>query len=158
MPATVISGKVLSQELRQALVAPLGLLAARGIQPGLTVILLGEDPASVSYVTGKEKASRELGMNGETLRLSASTCEAELLALIGKLNADPAVHGILVQLPLPPHIDSGKVILAIDPAKDVDGFHPVSLGQLVLGGPGFLFRGPKWSSSEGRTSSASRWP
>jgi len=138
MPATVISGKVLSQELRQSLSGPLALLAARGIRPGLTVVLLGEDPASVSYVTGKEKASRELGMNGETLRLPTSTSEQELLDLIARLNADPLVHGILVQLPLPAHIRSDRVILAIDPAKDVDGFHPVSVGQLVLGGRSFL--------------------
>ena len=138
MPATVISGKVLSQELRQALATPLAALAARGIRPGLTVVLLGEDPASVSYVTGKEKASLELGIRGETLRLPASTTEEELLALIGRLNADEAVHGILVQLPLPAHIRSDRVILAIDPAKDVDGFHPVSVGQLVLGGRGFV--------------------
>jgi len=138
MPATVISGKVLSQELRDALLAPLAALAAQGVRPGLTVVLLGEDPASVSYVTGKEKASRELGMNGETLRLPSTTSEADLLALIARLNADPAVHGILVQLPLPGHIRSDRVILAIDPAKDVDGFHPVSVGQMVLGGDGFL--------------------
>jgi len=138
MPATVISGKVLSQELRQALAAPLASLAARGFRPGLTVVLLGEDPASVSYVTGKEKASLELGIRGQTLRLSASTTEDELLALIGRLNTDEAVDGILVQLPLPAHIRSDRVILAIDPAKDVDGFHPVSVGQLVLGGRGFV--------------------
>jgi methylenetetrahydrofolate dehydrogenase (NADP+)/methenyltetrahydrofolate cyclohydrolase len=138
MSATVISGKLLAQELRQALVAPLAALADKGVKPGLTVVLLGDDPASVSYVTGKEKASVELGMKGQTLRLPASTSEADLLALIARLNADPEVHGILVQLPLPAHIDSGKVILAIDPAKDVDGFHPVSVGQMVLGGRGFL--------------------
>jgi methylenetetrahydrofolate dehydrogenase (NADP+)/methenyltetrahydrofolate cyclohydrolase len=138
MPATVISGKLLSHELRQALAAPVAALAARGVQPGLTVVLLGEDPASVSYVTGKEKASLELGLRGETLRLPASTTEDELLALIARLNADDGVDGILVQLPLPAHIRSDKVILAIDPAKDVDGFHPVSVGQLVLGGKGFV--------------------
>lgn len=138
MAATVISGKVLSQELRQALAAPLAALASRGVRPGLTVVLVGEDPASVSYVTGKEKASAELGMKSETLRLPVHTSEEELLALIARLNGDPSVHGILVQLPLPAHIRSDKVILAIDPAKDVDGFHPVSVGQLVLGGRSFL--------------------
>jgi len=138
MPATVISGKVLSQELREALAGPLGLLAARGVRPGLTVVLVGDDPASVSYVTGKEKASVELGMKGETIRLAASVSEEELLALVAKLNADPDVHGILVQLPLPAHIRSDRVIQAIDPAKDVDGFHPVSVGQLILGGQGFI--------------------
>jgi methylenetetrahydrofolate dehydrogenase (NADP+)/methenyltetrahydrofolate cyclohydrolase len=138
MAATVISGKVLSQELRQALGRPLASLAARGLQPGLTVVLVGDDPASVSYVTGKEKACVELGMRGQTLRLSASTSEAELLALIARLNADDRVDGILVQLPLPSHIRSEPIILAIDPTKDVDGFHPVSVGQMVLGGKGFL--------------------
>lgn len=138
MSATVISGKVLSQELREALLVPLSALATQGVRPGLTVVLIGDDPASVSYVTGKEKACRELGMNGETLRLPTTTTEEELLALIARLNADPGVYGILVQLPLPPHIRPDRVILAIDPAKDVDGFHPVSVGQLVLGGQGFL--------------------
>ena len=138
MPATVISGKVLSQELREALTVPLSRLAERGVRPGLTVVLVGDDPASVSYVTGKEKTSVELGMKGETLRLPASTSEGDLLALVARLNADPEVHGILVQLPLPPQIRSDLVIQAIDPAKDVDGFHPVSVGQLVLGGRGFI--------------------
>lgn len=138
MAATVISGKSLGEELRSALAAPVAALAARGVRPGLTVVLVGDDPASVSYVTGKEKASVALGLKGETLRLPVTTSQDELLALLARLNADPLVHGILVQLPLPPQIDAERVILAIDPAKDVDGFHPVSIGQLALGGPGFL--------------------
>jgi methylenetetrahydrofolate dehydrogenase (NADP+)/methenyltetrahydrofolate cyclohydrolase len=138
MPAKVISGKVLSQEVRQALAAPMAALAAQGVVPGLTVVLVGEDPASVSYVTGKEKDAQEIGLHSQTIRLPASTSQADLLALIARLNDDPSVHGLLVQLPLPAHISSEKVILAIDPAKDVDGFHPVSVGQMVLGGPGFL--------------------
>ncbi len=138
MPATVISGKVLSEELRGALAVPLSALASRGVRPGLTVVLVGEDPASVSYVTGKEKASIELGMKGETIRLPDTTTEAELLALVARLNADPEVNGILVQLPLPAHIRSDLVIRAVDPEKDVDGFHPVSVGQLILGGRGFI--------------------
>jgi methylenetetrahydrofolate dehydrogenase (NADP+)/methenyltetrahydrofolate cyclohydrolase len=138
MPATVISGKVLSQELREGLAAPLASLKAVGVRPRLTVVLVGEDPASVSYVTGKEKTSVELGMKGETLRLPESTTEAELLALVARLNADPEVNGILVQLPLPKHIRSDLVIQAIDPSKDVDGFHPASVGQLILGGQGFI--------------------
>lgn len=138
MSATVISGKNLSQELRQSLATPIAELAARGVRPGLTVILVGEDPASVSYVTGKEKDAREVGLRSETIRLPDSTSEEDLLSLIARLNADPLVHGLLVQLPLPAHIRSEKVILAIDPAKDVDGFHPVSVGQMVLGGRGFL--------------------
>jgi len=138
MPATVISGKLLSRELLQSLAQPIAALAARGIIPGLSVVLVGEDPASISYVTGKEKDAREVGLNSETLRLPVSTSEADLLALIARLNADPKVDGILVQLPLPSHIRSERVILAIDPSKDVDGFHPISVGQMVLGGRSFL--------------------
>jgi methylenetetrahydrofolate dehydrogenase (NADP+)/methenyltetrahydrofolate cyclohydrolase len=104
----------------------------------LAVILAGEDPASLSYVGAKEKALAELGMGSRDLRLPEGTSEGELLSRIAELNADPRVHGILVQLPLPPHIDADSVITAIDPAKDVDGFHPVSLGNLLLGRPGFL--------------------
>jgi methylenetetrahydrofolate dehydrogenase (NADP+)/methenyltetrahydrofolate cyclohydrolase len=102
------------------------------------VILVGEDPASLSYVGAKEKALEEAGMGSRDFRLPEKTAQKELLSLIAGLNADPLVHGILVQLPLPPHIAEDQVIAAIDPAKDVDGFHPVSLGNLVLGRPGFL--------------------
>jgi methylenetetrahydrofolate dehydrogenase (NADP+)/methenyltetrahydrofolate cyclohydrolase len=102
------------------------------------VILLGDDGASRSYVAGKEKALAGAGMGSRDIRLPAGTAEGELLGLIARLNADPLVHGILVQLPLPARIDPGRVIAAIDPAKDVDGFHPVSVGNLVLGRPGFL--------------------
>jgi methylenetetrahydrofolate dehydrogenase (NADP+)/methenyltetrahydrofolate cyclohydrolase len=116
----------------------MAVLLSRGVIPGLTVILVGDDPASISYVTGKEKDAREVGLNSQTVRLPFATSEDELLALIAGLNADPKVDGILVQLPLPPQIRSDRVILAIDPAKDVDGFHPISVGQLVLGGNGFL--------------------
>lgn len=138
MPAMVISGKTLSQELRQALAPSIDALKAVGVRPGLAVILVGEDPASVSYVTGKEKDAREIGLHSRTLRLPVETSEAELLSLVAQLNADPEIHGLLVQLPLPAHIRSDHVIQAIDPAKDVDGFHPVSLGQMVLGGDGFV--------------------
>jgi methylenetetrahydrofolate dehydrogenase (NADP+)/methenyltetrahydrofolate cyclohydrolase len=102
------------------------------------VVLVGENPASLSYVGAKERALAEAGMESRDLRLPERVTQGELLFLIAELNADPLVHGILVQLPLPPHIDGDSVITAIDPAKDVDGFHPVSMGNLVLGRPGFL--------------------
>ena len=108
------------------------------MEPCLAVILVGENPASVSYVTGKRKALAEVGMADRSIQLPETTSEAELLELIASLNADSSVHGILVQLPLPKHIDEDKVIMAIDPAKDVDGFHPVSVGNLMIGRPGFL--------------------
>jgi methylenetetrahydrofolate dehydrogenase (NADP+)/methenyltetrahydrofolate cyclohydrolase len=110
-------------------------LKARGIIPGLTVVLVGEDPASAVYVRSKERMSREVGMNGETIRLSAETTQTELLALVDRLNADPAVHGILVQMPLPSQIDPQTVLRRIDPAKDVDGFHPVNVGKVLIGDP-----------------------
>jgi len=112
--------------------------AARGRGACLAVVLVGEDPASVSYVTGKERALAEAGMASRDIRLPGTTTEEELLALVAGLNEDPGVHGILVQLPLPPHIRADRVIAALDPAKDVDGFHPVSLGNLALGRPGFV--------------------
>jgi len=109
-----------------------------GVTPGLTVILVGEHPASLAYVRGKEKAAREAGMNSEILRLPAAAGEAEILAAVRRLNATPSVHGILVQLPLPDGVDTHRVLEAIDPAKDVDGFHPINAGRLVLGLPGVL--------------------
>ncbi len=105
----------------------------RGVVPGLTVVLVGEDAASAVYVGAKEKASHEAGMAGETIRLPAATSQAELLTLVEQLNRNPAVHGILVQMPLPKHIDPDTVIRHIDPAKDVDGFHPVNVGKLLIG-------------------------
>jgi methylenetetrahydrofolate dehydrogenase (NADP+)/methenyltetrahydrofolate cyclohydrolase len=107
--------------------------AATGRAPGLATVLVGEDPASAVYVRSKGKATRETGMESASHQLPADISEAELLALVGQLNADPAIDGILVQLPLPGHIDSAKVIAAIDPAKDVDGFHPINAGKLATG-------------------------
>ena len=104
-----------------------------GRKPGLAAVLVGEDPASAVYVRSKGKACEEAGMHSVTIRLPAETAEAELLATVDRLNADPAIHGILVQLPLPKHINSEKVLQRIDPAKDVDGFHPVNVGKLVTG-------------------------
>jgi methylenetetrahydrofolate dehydrogenase (NADP+)/methenyltetrahydrofolate cyclohydrolase len=139
MAAEIIDGKKISLKIREEVKQRVaGLLAEKGIIPCLAVILAGEDPASLSYVRGKEKALAEAGMASKDIRLPASVTEAELFALLADLNKDSKVHGILVQLPLPQHIDENKVIAAIDPAKDVDGFHPVSVGNMVLGRPGFL--------------------
>ncbi|MBI2907781.1 MAG: bifunctional 5,10-methylene-tetrahydrofolate dehydrogenase/5,10-methylene-tetrahydrofolate cyclohydrolase [Chloroflexi bacterium] len=139
MAATVISGNQVAAEIRAELTEKVkDLKAKRGITPGLAVILVGEDPASVSYVTGKAKAAQEIGILEETTRLPADTSEADLLKLIAKLNKDPKFNGILVQLPLPKHIDENKVLYAIDPIKDVDGFHPVNVGKLLIGDPYFM--------------------
>lgn len=134
----LLDGKACAATIRTELSARVAELTAQGKTPGLAVILVGENPASVSYVTAKERACAEIGVRSFPYRLPAETSQAELLALIEKLNADPAVHGILVQLPLPKELDEDAVILAIAPEKDVDGFHPVSVGRLVLGQPAFL--------------------
>ena len=133
MTATIIDGTAIGKEIREELKAEVAALRARGVVPGLTVVLVGEDPASQVYVRMKGKAADELGMKSDTLRLPAATPEAELLAVLDQLNADRAVHGILVQLPLPGHMDAGKVLLRMKPEKDVDGFHPVNVGKLVIG-------------------------
>ena len=129
----MIDGAALAKQLRAEVAAEVVALRERGVVPGLTVVLVGEDAASAVYVGAKEKASREAGMTGETIRLPAETSQAQLLALIEQLNADSDVHGILVQMPLPKQIDPDTVILHIDPAKDVDGFHPVNVGKLLIG-------------------------
>lgn len=121
--------------IRDEVTAEAAELIARGIRPGLAVVLVGEDPASQVYVRSKGKACEEAGMHSETIRLPAETSEAELLAVIDRLNADPKIHGMLVQLPLPKGINSDAVLRRIDPAKDVDGFHPVNVGKLVIGDP-----------------------
>ena len=138
MSAVIIDGKQIAADVRAEVAAKVAELKEKGIVPCLAVILVGENPASVSYVTGKRKALAEVGMADRSIQLPESTKEEELLRLITELNADSSVHGILVQLPLPKHIDEDKVIMAIDPSKDVDGFHPVSVGNLMIGRPGFL--------------------
>ena len=138
MSAVIIDGKQIAADVRAEVAAKVTELKEKGIVPCLAVILVGENPASVSYVTGKRKALAEVGMADRSIQLPESTSEEELLSLIAELNADASVHGILVQLPLPKHIDEDKVIMAIDPSKDVDGFHPVSVGNLMIGRPGFL--------------------
>ncbi|MDR0399889.1 MAG: bifunctional 5,10-methylenetetrahydrofolate dehydrogenase/5,10-methenyltetrahydrofolate cyclohydrolase [Treponema sp.] len=136
--AIIIDGRAAARKVQDKVKARSAALRERGTIPCLAVILVGENPASLSYVGAKEKALAEAGMGSRDFRLPEKTSQEELLSLIGELNADPLVHGILVQLPLPSHIGEEPVITAIDPAKDVDGFHPVSLGNLLLERPGFL--------------------
>ncbi|HXI56711.1 MAG TPA: bifunctional methylenetetrahydrofolate dehydrogenase/methenyltetrahydrofolate cyclohydrolase FolD [Polyangia bacterium] len=138
MTAKILDGKALAARIRGGLADGAKVLAAQGVQPGLAVVLVGEDPASQVYVGGKTKACREAGFRTFDHHLPASTPEAALLALIAELNHNPEVDGILVQLPLPPGIDSRRVLLAVDPTKDVDGFHPDNLGRLLLGEPRFI--------------------
>jgi len=138
MECKVIDGKAVATDIRAQVAKRVEALKAKGVMPALSVILVGDNPASVSYVTGKQKALAEAGMVDKSIHLPESTSERELLDLIAKLNADPSVHGILVQLPLPKHINEEKVTLAIDPKKDVDGFHPVNMGNLLIGRKGFL--------------------
>lgn len=138
MECKVIDGKAVAADIRAQVAKRVEALKAKGVMPALSVILVGDNPASVSYVTGKQKALAEAGMVDKSIHLPESTSERELLDLIAKLNADPSVHGILVQLPLPKHINEEKVTLAIDPKKDVDGFHPVNMGNLLIGKKGFL--------------------
>ncbi len=133
MPAEIIDGAAVADRVRADVAKAAAALVPKGIIPGLTVVLVGDDPASAVYVRAKEKACHEAGMHGETIRLPASTTQAELLAVVDRLNADPAIHGILVQMPLPRQIDSQTVIRRIAPQKDVDGFHPVNVGKVLIG-------------------------
>jgi len=134
MSAEIISGKEIAQTIRQETAARVAALKENhDFVPGLATVLVGDDPASHSYVGMKNKAAKEMGINSRQITLDADTPEAELLGLVEGLNADPDMHGILVQLPLPDHIDETKILLAIDPAKDVDGFHPVNVGKLSTG-------------------------
>lgn len=132
MTAKIIDGKAVARQMEEEMRAEVEELTASGAQPGLAVVLVGEDPASKVYVNNKQKACGRLGIASFEYKLPEETTEQELLDLIAKLNADPKVHGILVQLPVPKQIDSKKVLLAIDPAKDVDGFHPLNVGNLFV--------------------------
>ncbi|MDF2972320.1 MAG: bifunctional methylenetetrahydrofolate dehydrogenase/methenyltetrahydrofolate cyclohydrolase [Microvirga sp.] len=138
MSATIIDGKAYAEGLRARITGAVKILAGQGVMPGLAVVIVGEDPASQLYVKNKARQTVEVGMRSFEHVLPASTSEAELLALVARLNADPAVDGILVQLPLPKQIDAQKVIEAIDPGKDVDGFHPINAGRLMTGVPGLV--------------------
>jgi methylenetetrahydrofolate dehydrogenase (NADP+)/methenyltetrahydrofolate cyclohydrolase len=136
MTATIIDGKTIAAQLRGKIAAEVARLkSVHGLTPGIAVVMVGADPASDVYVRTKSKAVAEAGMRAVDRKLPAATSEAELLALIAALNDDPAVHGILVQLPLPPQIDAHRIISAIDPRKDVDGFHPLNVGRLASGLP-----------------------
>jgi methylenetetrahydrofolate dehydrogenase (NADP+) / methenyltetrahydrofolate cyclohydrolase len=139
MGAKLIEGKQVADRIRKDLIDRIAELKRQGVTPGLAVIIVGDDPASASYVRMKGKACLDLGLYSQTLRLPADLPERELLALIGDLNADPKVNGILVQMPVPKQIDVSKVVQAIDPDKDVDAFHPVNVGKMLIGdGDGFL--------------------
>ncbi|MDE2860411.1 MAG: bifunctional methylenetetrahydrofolate dehydrogenase/methenyltetrahydrofolate cyclohydrolase FolD [Chloroflexota bacterium] len=139
MTAVVIDGNAIAQEIRaEATQAAADLQARSGVAPGLAVVLVGDDPASAVYVRNKERACREAGIRAETLNLPGDTSQNEIIAAVRRLNDDPAVHGILVQLPLPSHVDERSVILSLDPDKDVDGLHPVNVGRLVQGEPLFV--------------------
>ena len=130
-----IDGKALAEKMQEDMKQEVKELKTKGITPGLVVLLVGENPASQTYVKNKELAATRLGLHSEVSRYDASITEEDLLAEIARYNQDEAFHGILVQLPLPNHIDSEKILLAIDPAKDVDGFHPMNLGKLFMGAP-----------------------
>ena len=139
MAAKILDGKQTAQELREEMRQEVLRLGEKhNLVPGLAVVLVGEDPASVSYVTGKRKACKKLGIYSREENHPTSLSEEILLSLIDDLNGDPAIHGILVQLPLPDHINENKILLAINPEKDVDGFHPINVGKLMIGEETFL--------------------
>ena len=133
MPAELIDGRAVAAKVRAEVAARAKLLAAKGVTPGLAVVLVGDDPASAVYVRSKGKATEEAGMYSRTICLPVETSQSELLEQVAALNADPSIHGILVQMPLPKQIDPDTVIRAIDPRKDVDGFHPVNVGKMLVG-------------------------
>ena len=139
MTAQIISGTEIAKQIREDLKQEVAELKDKhNLVPGLATVLVGEDPASQSYVGGKEKAALAIGIYSERHDLPAETTQEELLVLVNKLNKDPKIHGILVQLPLPKHIKETEVLYAIDPKKDVDGFHPVNVGKLMIGEPDYL--------------------
>ena len=138
MTAQIIDGKQVAAEMRAELKTEVAKLKEQGVVPGLAVVLVGEDPASKSYVTAKERACEEMGIFSNDNRLDANTSQEDLMALVEKLNNDPKINGILVQLPLPKGLNEAEVLLAIDPDKDVDGFHPMNVGKMVVGEKTFL--------------------
>lgn len=138
MTAKIIDGKQIAADMRAELKEEVAKLKEQGIVPGLGVILVGEDPASQSYVRAKERTCEEMGIYSDDNRLPADTTQQDLIALINRMNTDPKINGILVQLPLPKHLDESEVLLAINPDKDVDGFHPTNIGKMVAGQPAFL--------------------
>ncbi len=138
MTARIIDGKAVAGKIREELRRDVEILKAKGVTPGLGVILVGDNPASISYVTAKERACEEIGIFSDDHRLPADTPQKDLLAWVARMNADPKIDGILVQLPLQRHHDEEQVLLAVSPDKDVDGFHPVSVGKMMLGQETFL--------------------
>ncbi len=138
MAAQIIDGKRVAADMRAELKEEVAKLKGKGIVPGLGVILVGEDPASQSYVTAKERTCEDIGIYSDDNRLPAETPQQDLMALVERMNKDPKIHGILVQLPLPKHLNEAEVLLKIDPAKDVDGFHPMNVGKMVVGEKAFL--------------------
>jgi len=138
MTAQIIDGSAIASDVRRELVPRIEALSARGVRPGLAAVLVGESPASVTYVRGKMKDSAEISIAGETFRLPETASQDDIIDLVRMINGDAQWHGVIVQLPLPGHVDEEAVIAAIDPAKDVDGAHPVSLGRLLRGLPAFL--------------------
>lgn len=138
MAAKIIDGKQVAADMRAELKEKVAKMKDQGIVPGLAVVLVGEDPASKSYVTAKERACEETGIFSDDNRLPADTSQEELMALVEKLNNDPKINGILVQLPLPKHLNESEVLLKINPEKDVDGFHPINVGKMCVGEKAFL--------------------
>jgi methylenetetrahydrofolate dehydrogenase (NADP+) / methenyltetrahydrofolate cyclohydrolase len=138
MTARIIDGKQVAKDMRAEIKTRIEQLKARGVTPGLGVILVGDNPASRSYVTAKEEACREIGIFSDDNRLPAATSQKELVALINRMNGDPRIHGILVQLPLPKHMNENEALRSVIPEKDVDGFHPVNVGKMVIGEKCFL--------------------
>ena len=133
MPAELLDGIAAARAIRDEVAEAVKVQKARGVVPGLAVVLVGEDPASTVYVRNKGRACEEAGMHSVTIRLPQATSQSELLAVVDQLNADPAIHGMLVQMPLPKHCNAEEIIRRIDPAKDVDGFHPINAGKLIIG-------------------------
>lgn len=138
MSGKLIDGRQIGKDIRKEIKEAVDKLKEQGHTPGLAVIIVGDDPASHTYVKNKQKSSTEVGMKSELIKLPETVSEEELLEHVEKLNKDDSIHGILVQLPLPEHIDEDRVILSITPAKDVDGFHPENVGKLMIGQPTFL--------------------
>src|ERR1700737_1678989 len=131
----LIAGKAVAERINEQTRVKINRLKERGIVPGLAVVLVGDDPASIAYTRNKDRTSKSLGFFSRKIDLRKETSQSELLKIVGELNVDPAIHGILVQSPLPAHIDEEKIVVAIDPAKDVDGFHPMNVGKLAIGDP-----------------------
>jgi methylenetetrahydrofolate dehydrogenase (NADP+)/methenyltetrahydrofolate cyclohydrolase len=138
MTAQIIDGKAIAEDVRAELVPRVEALKAKGVTPGLVVVLVGENPASVTYVRGKQRDCAKIGIESETVRVPADATQQEVLDIVARLNADPKWHGVLVQLPLPDHMDEETVIASVDPGKDVDGIHPQSMGKLMRGLPTYL--------------------